>query len=108
MREPAVYILASAFHGTLYIGVTSNLPARVYQHRSGETGGFTTRYRVHRLVLIESYATMPDAIGREKQLKGRHRDWKVNLIQEHNPAWRDLAEDMGFPSLIKPIRQPSS
>jgi len=99
-----VYILASAFHGTLYIGVTSNLPGRVHQHRSGETGGFTALYHVHRLVHIESYPTMADAIGREKQLKRWHRDWKMNLIAEHNPLWRDLAEEMGFP----PLRQPSS
>ena len=104
MREPAIYILASAFRGTLYIGVTSDLPGRIYRHRSGEGDGFSARYRVNRLVHIECYEATYDAISREKQLKRWHRDWKINLIAEHNPHWRDLAEDMGFP----PLRHPSS
>lgn len=86
MREPAVYILASGFHGTLYIGVTSDLPGRVWQHRQGTSGSFTARYGVFRLVYVESYPTMVDAIAREKQLKRWHRAWKIGLIEAENPS----------------------
>ena len=69
MKEPCVYILASQPYGTLYVGVTSDLVARVWQHRSGEVKGFTSRYHVHHLVRFEQFETMTDAIVREKQLK---------------------------------------
>jgi len=95
-RNPCVYILASAPRGTLYIGVTSALERRLWQHRHGATGGFTARYRVHRLVHFEMFGDMERAIRREKQLKAWHRDWKINLIQDRNPDWRDLSRDMGF------------
>ena len=98
-RNPCVYILASQHYGTLYIGVTSDLIARVYQHRSGEVKGFTSRYAVYRLVRFELYATMPEAIAREKQLKRWHRQWKINLIESENPDWVDLAPDFGLPPL---------
>lgn len=100
MRQPCVYILASGRHGTLYIGVTSNLLARLYQHRTGMTSGFTARYDVHRLVWYETGDTMDSAIVREKQLKKWRRDWKVRLIEESNPGWIDLAIGLGF----EPIR----
>lgn len=73
-RQPCVYILASAPNGTLYVGVTSNLPGRVVQHREGRLGGFTERYGVHRLVYFEVAETMQAAITREKQLKRCRRD----------------------------------
>ena len=95
-RDPAVYILASQVRGTLYVGVTSDLPGRLYQHREGITRGFTHRHRVKRLVLIETYPDMESAIRREKQLKRWHRAWKIALIEASNPDWRDLAVDLGF------------
>jgi putative endonuclease len=91
MRAPYVYILASQPRGTLYIGVTSDLAKRLYEHRNNLVPGFTSRYRVHRLVHAESQATMPLAIAREKQLKNWHRQWKINLIEAGNPDWIDLA-----------------
>jgi putative endonuclease len=103
-RQPAVYILASWRNRTLYIGVTSDLMARIVQHRAGSLGGFTRMYRVKRLVWFEMADTMEGAIGREKQLKISRCAWKIELIEAGNPAWRDLAEDWGF----DPLPQPSS
>ena len=97
--QPCVYILASQPYGTLYIGVTSDLVARLYQHRSGDVKSFTSRYGVHRLVRFEQFATMADAIAREKQLKRWHRQWKINLIEGDNPDWHDLAPALGLPPL---------
>ena len=102
MREPCVYILASKPYGTLYIGVTSDLVARLWQHRNSEVGGFTSRYRVFLLVRFEQFATMHEAISREKQLKRWHRQWKINLIESENPRWEDLASAIGLPSLLSP------
>jgi putative endonuclease len=99
--QPCVYILASGKHGALYVGVTSNLLKRLHEHRTGTTKGFTDRYGVKRLVLIEPCPDMASAIAREKQLKRWHREWKINLIEATNPDWRDLAVDLGFP----PFRQ---
>nr|VFK25330.1 MAG: putative endonuclease [Candidatus Kentron sp. LFY] len=90
MKLPTVYILASQRNGTLYIGVTSSLVRRVWEHRNGLIEGFTSKYRVHRLVYFEQYEDMPAAIAREKQLKGWHRAWKLALIEKMNPDWRDL------------------
>ena len=101
-RQPAVYILASWRNGTIYIGVTSDLLARIIQHRAGSFGGFTTLYDVKRLVWFEMAATMEGAIGREKQLKNWRRAWKLELIEADNPTWRDLAEDWGLASLPQP------
>ena len=92
-RNPCVYILASQKRGTLYIGVTSDLAQRLYQHRNGLLPGFTRDHHVHRLVWAERHTAMSDAIGREKQLKRWHRQWKINLIEADNPDWRDLAVD---------------
>jgi len=91
-----VYILASGRHGTLYIGVTSDLPGRLHQHREGLIKGFTSRYGVTRLVHFEQFDDMANAIAREKQLKKWNRDWKLNLIEGSNPGWVDLAEGLGF------------
>jgi len=95
-RQPCTYILASQKLGTLYIGVTSDLAARIWQHRSGAAPGFTTRYRVYRLVHAEFFDDMPTAIAREKQLKRWHRPWKTNLIEANNPGWDDLAATWGI------------
>lgn len=96
MREfsPAVYILASQRNGTLYTGVTSDLPGRIGQHRGGQGSHFTHKYGVHTLVWFEMHATMDAAIAREKQIKAWRRAWKLALIEEQNPAWRDLFESL--------------
>jgi putative endonuclease len=99
-RQPCVYILASDRNGTLYIGVTSNLPARMHQHREGVTEGFTHLYGVAKLVRFELFEDMVSAITREKQLKRWRREWKLNLIEQDNPGWVDLAVTMlGFPPM---------
>jgi putative endonuclease len=90
VKQPCVYILASQKRGTLYIGVTSNLAARLHQHRSRATPGFAADYGAIRLVHAEALDRMADAIAREKQLKNWHRQWKINLIEANNPEWRDL------------------
>lgn len=95
-RSYWVYILASDRAGTLYIGVTSDLLGRVYEHREGLTPGFTTRYGVKRLVYFEAFDEIDAAIAREKQLKRWRRDWKLNLIERHNPEWIDLYESMAL------------
>lgn len=88
--QPAVYIMANHKGGTLYAGVTSDLPKRAWQHREGEIAGFTKRYGCKRLVWFELHATMEHAILREKQLKAGSRGRKVALIEAANPEWRDL------------------
>jgi len=93
-KQPATYILASAKNGTLYIGVTSNLVQRVWQHKNNQVEGFTEKYHVHMLVYYEQHQTMDAAITREKQLKKWNREWKINLIEEGNPEWRDLWESI--------------
>ena len=95
-RQPSVYILASKRHGTIHIGVTSNLPARLWQHQTGATPGFSSRYGVHRLVFCEVHETMDTAIAREKQLKAWKRDWKIALIERDNPFWEDRGVILGF------------
>ncbi len=95
-KQPCVYILASRRHGTIYIGVTSDLQRRLFEHREGITKGFTHEHRVLRLVRYEIFEDMVAAIGREKQLKNWHRDWKINLIEADNRDWHDLAVDLGF------------
>lgn len=107
-RNPAVYILASGFHGTLYVGVTSDLMGRIWQHRTGALGGFTARYGLKRLVWFEMHGDMEHAIAREKQLKNWKRAWKIALIEEANSTWRDLAEDLGFEPLLKKVDPGSS
>lgn len=107
-RNPAVYIMASGFHGTLYVGVTSDLIQRIWQHRTGALGGFTQRCGVKRLVWFEMHDDMEHAIAREKQLKNWTREWKIALIEEANSTWRDLAEDFGFERLLKKVDSGSS
>ncbi|WP_213603953.1 GIY-YIG nuclease family protein [Pseudoxanthomonas japonensis] len=93
-RIPCVYILASQPRGTLYIGVTSSLPARIWQHRNDQADGFTRRYGVHTLVWYEVHEQMESAILREKTLKAWKRLWKIQLVEDANPAWRDLYPDI--------------
>ena len=91
VKHPVVYILASKPYGTLYIGVTSNLAARVEAHRNGSVDGFSKDYGVHTPVYYELHADMYEAIQREKRLKKWNRAWKIRLIEEKNPEWRDLS-----------------
>jgi len=86
-----VYILASRKHGTVYVGVTNDLRARLELHRSGKGSEFVRKYGVTRLVYIEEYSSPEEAIRREKQLKNWRRDWKIRLIEENNPDWSDLS-----------------
>jgi putative endonuclease len=90
MKTPCVYILASKRNGTLYVGVTSNLASRVWQHKNAMVEGFTRKYKVDRLVYYEILADMNSAIAREKQLKKWERAWKLELISLKNPGWDDL------------------
>ena len=90
IKSPCVYILASKPHGTLYIGVTSHLIKRCWEHQNGFVKGFSDAYNVHRLVYYEFHSDMILAITREKQLKKWNRAWKLQLIKKHNPDWRDL------------------
>ena len=93
-KQPVVYIMASKRNGTLYTGVTGDLPARVWQHKNNAAEGFTKKYSVHKLVYVEQHEDMPSAIKREKQIKKWHRQWKLELIERQNPTWRDLYEDI--------------
>jgi predicted GIY-YIG superfamily endonuclease len=94
MREPAVYIMASERNGTLYVGVTSDIGRRAYEHREGLVPGFTTRYQCKVLVWFEFYERMTDAIEREKKIKAGSRKFKLRLIEELNPEWKDLFETL--------------
>ena len=89
-KHPALYILASQPKGTLYIGVTSDLIQRVWQHKSDLVEGFTRQYGCYMLVYFEQYEDMANAILREKQMKKWNRAWKIALIEKANPTWRDL------------------
>jgi putative endonuclease len=101
-RQPCVYILASGYNGTLYVGVTSDLAGRLYQHRTGQGNGFTERYGVYRLVYFEMHEDMPAAIAREKALKKWRREWKRNIIERDNPQWLDLAPSLGLAEALPP------
>ena len=89
-----VYILASKRNGTLYIGMTSDLTCRVGEHKSKEIEGFTKEYNVDKLVYYETYYYVNDAITREKQMKKWKRQWKIKLIEEENPDWDDLYDEL--------------
>jgi putative endonuclease len=94
MQRPCIYILASKPNGTLYIGVTSDLARRVWEHKTDAVPGFTSRYGVHILVYVEFHDVMSDAISREKQIKKWNRAWKLQMISRSNPSWRDLFDDI--------------
>ena len=89
-----VYILASKRNGTLYIGVTSNLIKRIYEHKNNSIEGFTKKYNIHNLVYYEITEDVNSAIAREKQLKIWKRNWKIELIEKNNPKWKDLYFDL--------------
>jgi len=93
-KHPCVYILASRRNGTLYVGVTSDLVKRVWEHQNNLAEGFTRRYGVHTLVWFEQHETMESAIAREKAIKEWKRRWKLDLIEQQNPEWRDLYTDV--------------
>jgi putative endonuclease len=93
MRQPVVYILASATGRALYIGVTTNLPRRLEEHRPGRVT-HTAKYKIDRLIFVEPHETAPDAIAREKQLKNWNRSKKIALINRSNPDWRDLSGEI--------------
>jgi putative endonuclease len=95
MKQPCVYILSSRWQGTVYIGVTSDLIKRVWQHREDLVEGFSRRHRVHCLVWYEMHESMMSAITREKAIKEWKRAWKIALIEKENPRWRDL-----YPGLL--------
>jgi putative endonuclease len=94
MRQPCVYLLASKRNGTLYVGVTSDLVQRIWQHKNDLVEGFTKRYGVHTLVWYEMSETMQAAIARERAIKEWKRAWKIELIEKFNPEWRDLYEEV--------------
>lgn len=88
-----VYLLTNKRNGTLYIGMTNNLERRIYEHKNKLIEGFTNKYGLNKLVYMESYQYVNDAILREKRMKKWKRQWKINLIEEDNPEWNDLASD---------------
>lgn len=94
MRQPCVYLLASRRNGTLYVGVTSDLVKRVWEHKHDVVEGFTKRYKIHDLVWYEAHDSMDSAIRREKAIKEWKRAWKIRLIEKENPGWRDLYPDI--------------
>jgi putative endonuclease len=91
-KQPAVYILTSRKNGTLYVGVTSDLIKRIWEHKNNLADGFTKLYGIHQLVWYEMHETMESAITREKKLKNWKRAWKLELIEQSNPDWKDLYE----------------
>ena len=92
--QPCVYILASCRNGTLYTGVTNNIARRLCEHKAGAIKSFTSKYKVDRLVYLEFYDTMEDAIIREKRIKKWKRAWKLELIEKNNPQWCDLYDQV--------------
>jgi len=93
-KQPCVYILASQRNGTPYVGVTSDLPKRIWEHKNDLVDGFTRKHGIHSLVYFEQCDDMVVAITREKQLKKWNRAWKIELIESANPEWRDLWEEL--------------
>jgi putative endonuclease len=94
VKTPCVYLMASKRNGTLYVGVTSDLMGRVWQHRENVVAGFTKRHGIHTLVWYEVHETMESAITREKSIKAWKRAWKLELIETSNPSWVDLYESL--------------
>ena len=90
MENFYVYILASEKNGTLYVGITSNLIKRIYEHKNNIVKGFTEKYKVHKLVYYEECSDIYEAIQRKKQVKRWYRKWKIELIENFNPEWEDL------------------
>ena len=88
-----LYILSNKYNGTLYIGVTNNLERRIFEHKNQLVEGFSKKYKLNRLVYFETFQYINDAIRREKNMKKWKRQWKINLIEEANPTWKDLSKD---------------
>ena len=99
MKIYTVYITTNKPQGTLYIGVTSNLQRRIIEHKSEMIDGFTKKYNLKKLVYVEQYNYIYDALEREKQLRRWHREWKINLIETQNPKWLDLYEAFFGPEI---------
>ena len=101
-KEYYVYVLANQRNGTLYVGVTSNLIKRIWEHKNKAVEGFTQKYNVDKLVYFEQYSDPENAIKREKRLKKYNRQWKLELIEKENPEWRDLYTDLvpGLPDQV--------
>ena len=101
-KDYYVYVLASQRNGTLYVGVTSNLIKRIWEHKNKAIEGFTQKYNVDKLVYFEQYRDPENAIKREKRLKKYNRQWKLELIEKENPVWRDLYNDLvsGLPDRV--------
>ena len=95
MAEFCVYILASRYRGTMYVGVTNDLSRRMGEHKSGAVAGFTKRYKVDKLVYCEAYGSILEARERERVLKRWRREWKFELIEAQNPDWHDLTDQIG-------------
>ena len=93
-KQPTVYILTNRREGTLYVGVTSNLPLRIWQHKNNLVSGFSSKYNLHKLVYFEVSQNMESAIQYEKRLKKWNRQWKIELIEGMNPEWKDLYPDI--------------
>ncbi len=94
MKDYYVYILASHKNGTLYTGMTSDLVQRIWQHKSGTTPSFTSKYKVNQLVYFEQHGDVMEAIKREKNIQAWKRLWKLKLIEENNPDWKDLYQEI--------------
>ena len=93
-KQPAVYILSNKRNGTLYVGVTSNLVQRIWQHKNNLVPGFTQKYSIDKLVYFEMHSSMENAILYEKQIKKWNRKWKLELIEKNNPEWNDLYSEI--------------
>ncbi len=104
-NQNAVYIMTNYLNTTLYIGVTNNLLRRIYEHKTKHNEGFTSKYNLNKLVYFELTESIEDALNREKQLKNWKREWKLALINESNPEFKDLSEDIG---LTKELIDPES
>lgn len=94
MENAYVYIMANRYRGTMYVGITNNLPRRVYEHQHGLGSKFVARYKLYKLVYYEPHDEITLAIERETHLKAWKRDWKIELVESINPDWKDLAAEM--------------
>lgn len=94
LQKSYVYIITNKKHGVLYIGITNNLLRRIYEHKEWLVKGFSKKYNLHTLIRYEVYENITEAIKREKQLKNRKRQWKIELVEKENPEWRDLYDEI--------------
>lgn len=96
MKQGFVYILANKKNGTIYVGITSDLIKRIYEHKNKLINGFSRKYNLTNLVYYEVHDNIEEATNRERQIKNWHRQWKINLIEKNNPNWNDLSESIGY------------